>query len=144
MGTLDRNAGLPQWLRVVVAASSLPLFGLGLGAMFVPDRMLDLLDLTPRGIYGYNTIRSDIGGLLIASGLLIIVGLLRRNTTWFLAAAVVMGVLLLGRAVSFAADGVTPAAVPAIVVEVVVTAVMLIAHRFATMTAAGVPPLNKD
>lgn len=123
------NRSLPVWLQALVLLSSLPLFGLGLGAMFIPERMLELLDLTPRGTYGYNTIRSDIGGLLISSGLLIVIGWRTRNASWFLATALVMGLLLVGRFVSLALDGVTAQAVPAIVVEVVVVSLMLIASR---------------
>jgi hypothetical protein len=122
-------AARPEPLRLLAAAVSLPLLALGLGAMFAPDRMLNLLDLAPRGVYGYNTIRSDIGGMLIGSALLILIGVRRRERAWLLSAAVIMALLLVGRVVSFALDGMTSAATPAIIVELVVIAVMLVTSQ---------------
>lgn len=136
MSYQNNSRSFPISLRVVVTLSSLPLFCIGIGAMFVPSRMMDLVELAPRGTYGYNTIRSDIGGLLISSGMLILIGLWRREGTWFLAVTVVMSLLLVGRFVSFAIDGFTIAALPALVIEVVVIVAMLAAYRYSDKSAA--------
>lgn len=105
-------------LRALAFVASLPLLILGFGAMFSPSSMLDLFDLTPKGVFGYNTIRADLGGLLIGSGLMIWIGMWTKQITWFYATMLIMALLLFGRIVSTVLDGWTSAAIPAIGVEI--------------------------
>jgi hypothetical protein len=110
--------------KLLAVFASLPLLGLGFAAMFSPNSMLDLFALTPRGTYGLNTIRADLGGLLIGSGLMIWIGLWKKQVIWFQATILLMGLLLFGRLISTVADGWTNAAIPAIVVEVFAVVVL--------------------
>lgn len=116
-------------IKILVVFSSIPLLILGVKAMFTPTSMIELFDLNPRGIFGMNTIRADLGGMLIASSFMILIGLLKQNITWFLATILMMTTLLFGRIISFITDGWTVAAIPAIVVEVFVVLVMLLAYK---------------
>ena len=85
--------------------------------------------MEPQGIHGLNTIRADIGGLLLVNVIMMVIGLWRCNTTWFLAVAVIMSTVALGRLIGLAIDGVDAAVVPPLVVELVIAGVMLVAHR---------------
>ncbi len=102
--------------------------------MFAPTTTFELFDLYPRGVFGMNNIRADLGGMLIASGLMILIGLWRQNHTWFFATILMMGILLVGRIVSFIVDGWTPAMIPAVVVEIVVIGVLFLASSKLTQT----------
>lgn len=110
--------------RLLAIVASLPLLGLGAGAMFAPQSMYQLLDLTPNGVYGINTIRSDIGGLLISSAIMIWIGIGKNNSTWLASAMLVMGTLLTGRVISTILDGFSNAAIPAFVVETLVIVIL--------------------
>ena len=115
-------------IKIVIAVLCLPLLALGILSMFNPMGMLDKFAVEPQGIHGLNTIRADIGGLLLGTVIMMAMGLWRNNTTWFLAAAVLMGTVAFGRVVGLAIDGVDTAIVPPLVVELVIVGVTLVAH----------------
>ena len=116
-------------IKIIAGVLSLPLLGLRIGAMFAPAQLAEPLAVAPQGILGLSTIRGDVGGLLVGSGLMIIMGLWRGNTIWLLAAALVMSAVAFGRLVGLVVDGVDPGVVPALVLEIVIVGVMLVAHR---------------
>ncbi len=116
-------------IKILIVLLCLPLLGLGLTAMFSPLSVVEKVAVQPQGTHGLNTIRADIAGLLLGTVLMMVLGLLRRNTTWFLAAAVMMGVVAFGRLVGFAMDGLSTPAIPPFAVEVLIVSVMLVAHR---------------
>ena len=116
-------------LKILAAVASLPLLGLGFAAMFSPNSMLELFDLTPKGTYGYNTIRADLGGLLIGSGLMIWIGLWKKQNSWFNATIFMMALLLFGRLISTVIDGWTNAAIPAIAVEIFALVILTLNNR---------------
>ena len=97
--------------------------------MFNPMGMLDRFALDPRGAEGLNTVRGALGGLLSGIGTLMVLGLLRKNPTWFLAAAVMLSTVLIGRLVGVAADGLAPGSRLSIVMEVVAIAVLVAASK---------------
>ena len=116
-------------IEIVVVLLCLPLLVLGLLAMFNPTAMVEKFGVEPLGSHGLNTIRADIGGLLLCNVIMMVMGLWRKNTTWFLAVAVVMSTVAVGRLVGLVIDGVDTAVIPPLVVELVIAGVMLIAHR---------------
>ncbi|MDH4091753.1 MAG: DUF4345 domain-containing protein [Cyclobacteriaceae bacterium] len=121
-------------IKILVVISSIPLFVLGVRAMFAPMTTFELFDLDPRGVFGMNNIRADLGGMLIASALMILIGLWRQNHTWFFATILMMSTLLVGRIISFIVDGWTSAAIPAVVVEIFVIGVLFLANSKLTQT----------
>jgi cation transport ATPase len=116
------------YLKVLAALGALPLFVLGFKAMLMPSSMIDMFELTPKAIFGFNTIRADLGGLLVGSGAMICIGIWQKNKTWFAASAFMMALLLCGRLISTVADGWTNEAIPAIVVEVYAVIVLMLAY----------------
>ncbi len=114
-------------IKGLVVLASLPLLVLGLKAMFAPVSMFEMFNLNPQGVFGLNTIRADLGGMLTSSAVMMYIGLWKKNPTWFMATILVMATLLVGRVISFITDGWTNAAIPAVVVEFVVIGVLLLA-----------------
>ena len=121
-------------IKILVVISSIPLLVLGVMAMFAPTTTFELFDLDPRGVLGMNNIRANLGGLLIASALMILIGLWRQNQTWLLAAILMVGTVLVGRIISFIVDGWTPAAIPSVVIEVFVIGILCLASSKLTQT----------
>ena len=116
-------------IRILIALLCLPLLGLGLAAMFNPVGMGPEFAVEPQSIHALNTIRGNLGGLLLSAALITVIGLWCNNTTWFLATAVIMGTVAFGRLIGFVFDGVDMATVPAFVIELVIIGVMVLAYQ---------------
>ena len=116
-------------IKVFIGLLCLPLLVLGAKAMFDPTGMIDRLAVVPQSVHGLNTIRGDVGGLMVGSAILMIAGLLTKNTAFFLATAIIMITVLVGRFAGIAFDGFDAALVPVIVIELVITGVMILAHK---------------
>ena len=115
-------------IKILIGLLSVPLAGLGMKTMFMPKSMVEKMGVEPHGAHGLNTMRADIGGLLLSSAALLVLGLVTMNTAYFLAVAVVMGVVALGRVIGLAVDGFDKDVVPPLVVELVLVAVLVVAH----------------
>ena len=115
-------------VQVLLGVIALMTLGLGAKSMFAPKSMLDNFAVDPRGKAGLNTIRGVIGGLFIALMSMVVTGLVTGETLWFLAVAIVLGVVAAGRVVGLAADGFEKAAVPPLVLESVMVAVLVSGH----------------
>lgn len=114
-------------LQILVGLATLMLTGLGAMSMFAPQRMVKNFALEPIGTAGLSTIRSVIGGLFLASVAMLVYGQFTGQTVAFVAVALIMGVVAFGRIVGFVADGLDKAAVPPLVVELVIIAILLAA-----------------
>jgi hypothetical protein len=119
---------LKNAIQVIVVMVSLTLATVGLATMFNPLGMLENFSVDPVGIHGLNTVRADIGGLLLGSAIMIAIGLWRSNTTWFLAVAAIMLTVEFGRFVGLAIDGLDVGVATPLVIELFVATVMLLAH----------------
>jgi hypothetical protein len=90
--------------------------------------MAETFALNPQTSHRLNTFRGDRGGFLLGSGLMMVMGLGRNHTPWFLAVALIISALVFGRLVGFVFDGIDMTVVPAFVVELVVIGVMVLAY----------------
>lgn len=115
-------------LQILVGLFCVPLTLFGLKSMFKPTSMLEDLAVEPKGIPGSSTVRGMMGGLFLASSGMMGAGLATGETTWFLAVAVLMFLVAVGRLVSLATDGYDKAVVRPIVVELIIVAVLVAAH----------------
>ncbi len=116
-------------LKIVVGVISLLLLFLGLGAMIEPSVTATQFGLTPNGIVGLSTLRSDLGGMFITGGVLLALGIVRGQTLWFLAVAMLMGLIALGRLVGFVVDGFDQRLLMPFIFELVFVVVLVVAHR---------------
>ena len=74
---------------------------------------------------GMNALHGDLGGLFVASAVLLCWGLWRNNPHFFRAVAVLMLAIALGRLIGFASSPVVQDSVIALVVEIVTAVVLL-------------------
>ncbi|WP_299667812.1 DUF4345 family protein [uncultured Ruegeria sp.] len=115
-------------LIILVILATLMLSGLGIMSMFAPRRMVANFAIEPVGTAGLNTIRSVIGGLFLASVALLVIGLTTGQTLGFVAVAILMAVVAVGRIVGILADGFDKAVLPPLAVELVIIAVLITAY----------------
>lgn len=126
---------MQRTMQILVGLVALLLLGLGLNFLLNPLGGAAQWALVPEGIRGLNSLRGDFGGMFIGCAILLLIGLLRRDTVWFLAVAVTIGSIALSRCVGFVLDGFTGNSIPEFLAEVVMVAVLVLAH-FRTRPAA--------
>ena len=115
-------------LQGLVGLSCLFLAGLGTRTMFAPKSMVGTIAVEPEGPAGLNTIRGFLGGLFVGSSIVLATGLATGDTTFFLAVATVMSVVIVGRLVGIAVDGFDRKVVFPLVAELVMVAIFIGAH----------------
>jgi hypothetical protein len=115
-------------IQILVALFVLPLTFLGTRAMFAPVGLGDEMSIALNGAAGRNTMRGVLGGLFLASAAMLALGLFTQQTTWFLAVALLMAAVVVGRVVGIVADGFDHAVVPPLVVEIVIGSGLVAAH----------------
>ncbi|CAB5098387.1 hypothetical protein D3OALGA1CA_1264 [Olavius algarvensis associated proteobacterium Delta 3] len=115
-------------LQSLVGLSCLFLAGLGVRTMFAVKSMFAILAVEPQGAAGLSTIRGFLGGLFIGSSIVLATGLVTDNTTFILAVAMTMSVVVTGRCVGLAMDGFDKKVVFPLVTEIGMVAVFIIAY----------------
>ena len=116
-------------LKIIILLLALPLIALGLKTMIDPVSMTEQFGMSLTGNTGLNSLRSMFPGVLVGSGMMMIIGVWKKNTTWFLAAAVIMLVVAFGRILSFGLDGFDSSSLPATIFEVVVGMVLIFSNK---------------
>jgi len=119
---------MQRTMQILVGLVALALLGLGLNFLLNPLGGAAQWALVPEGIRGLNSLRGDFGGMFIGCAIVLLIGLLRQETLWFLAVAVTIGSIALSRCVGFALDGFAGNSVPEFVAEVAMVAVLVLAH----------------
>ena len=117
-------------LRIVVALFALLFLIMGVNLMLAPVSGAEGMAVTPIGEAGLSTLRGDLGGLFVGSALLLVLGLIQRKAEWFLAVAVLMALIALGRLLGFVLDG-NPSQ-PTLIAfgfELVITCILVLASR---------------
>jgi hypothetical protein len=120
---------MDKGIKIFIGLLSILLIVLGMKTMFDPTSMIERFGMDPLGLTGLNSLRSMFPGMLIGSGLMMQLGFWKKNTTWYLAAALLMGVVAFGRILSFAVDGFDPASVPPTVLELLALVVLMVADK---------------
>ena len=117
-------------LKIIVGLIALLLLFMGANLMFAPVSGAEGFSITAVGADGLNTIRGDLGGMFLAGGALLVLGLVQGRSEWFLAVAVLMAFIATGRLVGFVMDG-GPGAQPlqGFIGELIITAVLVFASR---------------
>lgn len=115
--------------QFLVFLCSVPLLLLGIKAMFFPESTYELFEVTPTGTYGFNTIRASMGGLFLTGASLMLAGLWTKNRTWFHASLLMVSIVFAGRIFSLCTDGWTHVAIPALVIEVFIIGVLVVASK---------------
>jgi len=114
-------------LQILVGVACAFLSGLGLMSMFAPKKMLANFAVEPVGPAGLSSIRSVFGGLFLACVALLVFGLVAGQAQTFVAVAIIMGAVALGRIVGILFDGIDKAVVPPLIVELVIAGILIAA-----------------
>jgi len=115
-------------LQGLVGLSCLFLAGLGTRTMFAPKSMGEILDIEMETAAGLNTVRGFLGGLFIGSSIVLASGLVTGNTTFFLAVAMTMSVVVVGRWVGILVDGFNKKVVFPLVAEIAMVTIFIGAY----------------
>jgi hypothetical protein len=100
---------------------------LGLRWMFAPESIGAELGITLGDIAALSTARADLGGMFLGAGTLCALGLRSGEGRWLQAAAVLIGAVAVGRALSLVVDGSAPQMLVFLIVEVVMVGALLAA-----------------
>ena len=116
-------------VRLAIAAQAL--FMLFMGSQFVlrPIETAANFAIGPLSLLGNATLRADMGGFFISGALFALYAAVRGVRGPLLVPIVLMLCAIFGRLVSFAVDGVAPGAVPPIVAELIMLAIVLAGYR---------------
>ena len=116
-------------LKILIGLVCLLFLSLGVPAMFAPESMTAQLGLSVDNLTGLSTLRGDIGGMFMACVVMLVLGLVRGETLWFLAVALMMLLIALGRGIGLVVDGVDQTTVTPFVTELIIAALLIVAHR---------------
>ena len=116
--------------RIAGALVMLFSFVLGLSALVNPERAAETLGLAPISDMGRNSIRADIVAFAWASTILSVAGLFAGRGRWFVGAAVLFGMAATGRIIDSIVAGMPEGAGPAIIVELIVAGLALVAAKW--------------
>jgi len=110
---------------VLIGLICLFFLSFGMLSMFKPDKMLKTFAIEPVGVAGLNSIRSVMGAFFLGCLVLLLYGLQSGDTQWYRAVVVLMVLAAAGRLAGIAMDGFSKQAVPPIIVELVIAAVLV-------------------
>lgn len=116
-------------INILVILGIVPLLVLGAINVFAPLNTFDLYGIKPLGIMTYSTFRGAIGGMLIGGGLIMLMGLITQNKTWYQASLLLISVIFICRIVSILLDGYTNDILPAAITELYIIGVMFFASK---------------
>lgn len=112
-----------------VGIVALLLIGLGLGFILDPAGSGLRFFLSPLGTQGMASLRADFTAFFVVGGAFALYGVARRHRPALLVPIALVGVALLGRAISLVADGAPATAFPPMVVEALMVTLLALAYR---------------
>ena len=114
---------------ILVVLGIVPLLVLGAVNVFAPLNTFDLYGIKPLNVMTYSTFRGAIGGMLIGGGLIMLMGLITQNKTWYQSTILLISVILICRIISVLLDGWTNDILPAAITELYIIVVMFFASK---------------
>ncbi|SKC62222.1 DUF4345 family protein [Ohtaekwangia koreensis] len=120
---------MKQIVNILVIVSIIMLLFLGVRNMFFPSNTFEQYGIKLESVLTFNTFRGAISGMLIGISMILLMGLLTRNKTWYHSSQLLILVILFGRIFSVMVDGWTNAVMPPIVVEVFIITVLYFASK---------------
>lgn len=120
---------MKQIINILVVLSIITVLLLGIKNMFFPSDTLELYGIDLKGALIHNTFRGAISGTLIGIGLMLLMGLLTKNKTWYQSSLLLVSVIFFGRIYSIIVDGWSDAVLSPIIVEVILVVVLYFASK---------------
>ena len=121
-------------IDILVVLGIIPLLALGAVNLFAPLNTFELYGIKPMSTMTYSTFRGAIGGTLIGGGLIMLMGLITKNKTWYQSSLLLISTILICRIISVLFDGWTNDLLPAIITELYIAVVMFLAARHSNAT----------
>jgi hypothetical protein len=113
-------------LRILVALPAVFFILVGVRWAVDPGGAAATLGMTLQDGLGRSTQIGDIGGFFLATGMMMLGGLITRQRAWFYAPALLLALIAVFRTLAWLAHD-AALAIPAIVVELSVAAILLVA-----------------
>lgn len=120
---------MKQIINILVVLCIITLLLLGIKNMFFPSNTFELYGIELKGSLTFNTFRGSISGTLIGIGLMLLMGLLTKNKTWYQSSLLLVSVIFFGRIYSIIVDGWSDAVLSPIIVEVILVVVLYFASK---------------
>lgn len=118
------------WIvRGAVALVGLFFTAMGLTALFMPEQIAEIFQLTANSEVGRSAIRADLGGFFLGGGLLALAGVVRSKAHWLGAATLLIVIALSGRIIGGLSGGFPEAVIQSMAVEVVLILILVTAMR---------------
>ena len=111
-------------LKVLLGLIGLLLLYFGLNWLLAPKKIMKEHDLESHSATGYNFIRGDIGGILIAGAIYIGLFLWQGTEYWLYPGVILIASVILGRVIGLISDGKSKKGIEAIAVEVVIISLL--------------------
>lgn len=116
-----------QAMRILVGLLGLFNLAIGLAFLLAPADPAAAFFIAPIGLQGLATIRADFSGFFIGAALFALLGAWRAEAAPLNVPLLMLGIAFLGRCISLMMDGMAPTAVPPMVAEAVMIAILLLA-----------------
>ncbi|HEV8579496.1 MAG TPA: MBL fold metallo-hydrolase [Thermoanaerobaculia bacterium] len=123
--------------RILVALAALLFFAIGLEFWVVPEQAAHHFGVEAIRDGGISALRADLGGLFVGLALACAAGVWTKHRRWFVAAALFLVAIVLGRSIGWIADGRAGASLPELAVELVVLFALVGCVRTTPMPDAG-------
>lgn len=120
---------MDKMIRIGVAAVALLNIGLGLAFLFRPEMMAAQFYIAPIGSQGLATIRADFPGFFLTGGGFALWGAWMRYAEELRVPITLLGIALFGRFVSLIFDGIGPGALPPMILEAIMIAILVAGMR---------------
>ncbi len=118
------------WIvRGAVALAGLFFTAMGLTALFMPEQIGEIFQLTANNEIGRSAIRADLGGFFLGGELLALAGVVRSNAQWLGAATLLILIALIGRFIGGLSGGFPEAVIQSMVIELVLILILTTAMR---------------
>ena len=118
------------WIvRGAVALVGLFFTAMGLTALFMPEQIAEIFQLTANSEVGRSAIRADLGGFFLGGGLLALAGVVRSKAHWLGAATLLIVIALSGRLIGGLSGGFPEAVIQSMAVEIVLILILVTAMR---------------
>jgi len=122
--------GTMIWIvRGAVALVGLFFTAMGLTALFMPEQIAEIFQLTANSEVGRSAIRADLGGFFLGGGLLALAGVVRSKAHWLGAATLLIVIALSGRIIGGLSGGFPEAVIQSMAVEIVLILILVTAMR---------------
>ncbi len=125
-------------LKILLVIAGILMAALGLRFMFTPTAMEADFGIIANRLDGLGNLRADLGGMFLGFSFFTIMAARRGKESWIVVPTIFMALILFGRILHIAIDGMSDFALRSTIVEIVLLAIFLWAGKVLK------PQMNKE